>query len=125
MVQRRAFRADLFYRLNVFPILDFREIVRSAIEQFREELKPDQAVARLPGKPIAARSVLWRARIAAPPTGFQLWAHSTQQRRGHNIAAVAVANKLARIAWAVWSKQRPFNADRPVPDCDGCDGTAD
>jgi transposase len=67
----------------------------------------------------AARSVLWRARVAAPPTGFQRWAHSTQQRRGHNIAAVAVANKLARIAWAVWSKQRPFTADRPVPDCDG------
>src|SRR4051794_39952810 len=49
----------------------------------------------------AARSVLWRARVAPQPTGFQRWARSTHQRRGHNIAAVAVANKLARIAWAV------------------------
>lgn len=62
----------------------------------------------------AARSVLWRARVAAQPTGFQRWARSTQQRRGHNIAAVAVANKLARIAWAVWSTQRPFTAEGPT-----------
>src|SRR5881396_1411407 len=66
----------------------------------------------------AARSVLWRARVAPQPTGFQRWARSTQQRRGHNIAAVAVANKLARIAWAVWSTQRPFTAERPAPDRD-------
>ena len=63
----------------------------------------------------AARSVLWRARVAPRPTGFQRWTRSTQQRRGHNIAAVAVANKLARIAWAVWSTQRPFTAERPSP----------
>ena len=63
----------------------------------------------------AARSVLWRARVAPQPTGFQQWARRTQQRRGHNIAAVAVANKLARIAWAVWSRQQPFTAERPMP----------
>lgn len=69
----------------------------------------------------AARSVLWRARGAAQPTGFQRWAHDMQQRRGHNIAAVAVANKLARIAWAVWSTQRPFTAEARLA---GRDGTA-
>jgi hypothetical protein len=26
------------------------------------------------------------------------------------VAAVAVANKLARIVWAVWTQQRPFAA---------------
>lgn len=67
----------------------------------------------------AARSVLWRAQVAAQPTEFQRWACRTQQRRGHNIAAVAVANKLARIAWAVWSTQRPFTAERPTPARDG------
>lgn len=67
----------------------------------------------------AARSVLWRARVAPQPTEFQRWVHGTQQRRGHNIAAVAVANKLARIAWAVWSTQRPFIAQRPTPAPDG------
>jgi transposase len=67
----------------------------------------------------AARSVLWRARVAPQPTAFQRWAASTQQRRGHNIAAVAVGNKLARIVWAVWSTQRPFAAERPSPERDG------
>jgi transposase len=58
-----------------------------------------------------ARGVLLRATGAGQPTAFQTWARATQQRRGHNIAAVAVANKLARIVWAVWTEQRPFCAD--------------
>ena len=57
-----------------------------------------------------ARSVLLRAHGAGQPTAFQAWARATQQRRGHNVAAVAVANKLARIVWAVWTHQRPFDA---------------
>lgn len=58
-----------------------------------------------------ARSVLLRAHGAGDATAFQIWARTTQQRRGHNVAAVAVANKLARIVWAVWRHQRPFAAD--------------
>ncbi len=58
-----------------------------------------------------ARSVLVHAKRAAQPTAFQLWARTTQQRRGHNVAAVAVANKLARIVWAVWTRQQPFTAE--------------
>jgi hypothetical protein len=56
-----------------------------------------------------ARSVLQHARGAAQPTAFQAWARATQQRRGHNVAAVAVANKLARLVWAVWTRQRSFD----------------
>lgn len=56
-----------------------------------------------------ARSVLCHAK-ARQPTALQQWALRTEQRRGHNIAAVAVANKLARIVWAVWTEQRPFVA---------------
>jgi len=62
-----------------------------------------------------ARSLLWHAKRKAQPTGFQHWALRTQAHRGHNIAAVAVANKLARIVWAVWTQRRPFQdwpADR-------------
>lgn len=59
-----------------------------------------------------ARSFLWHAKAAPRPTAFQRWAVCTEQRRGHNIAAVAVANKLARIVWAVWTQQRPFVARR-------------
>ena len=58
-----------------------------------------------------ARSVLVHAKRAAQPTAFQVWARTMQQRRGHNIAAVAVANKLARIVWAVWTRQQPFTAE--------------
>jgi transposase len=59
-----------------------------------------------------ARSVVWHARAAAHPTPLQRWAVDTERRRGRNVAAVAVANKLARIVWAVWGQQRPFEAER-------------
>ncbi len=58
-----------------------------------------------------ARSFLWHAKRGAHPYPLQAWARATEQRRGHNVAAVAVANKLARIIWAVWRQQRPFAAD--------------
>lgn len=58
-----------------------------------------------------ARSVVWHAKAATAPTALQRWAVQTEQRRGHNVATVAVANKLARIVWAVWAQQRPFAAD--------------
>ena len=43
-------------------------------------------------------------------TRFQHWAVALAARRGHNKAAIAVANKLARMVWAVWRKERDFNA---------------
>jgi transposase len=58
-----------------------------------------------------ARSVLLRAQSAGNATAFQLWARALQKRRGHNVAAVAVANRLARIIWAVWTRHRPFAAN--------------
>ena len=33
-----------------------------------------------------------------------------QRHRGHNKAAVGVANKLARIVWSVWKSGRPFES---------------
>lgn len=50
------------------------------------------------------RSVLRAAKVQRDKTRLHLWALQVQQRRGHNKAAVAVANKLARIAWAVWRR---------------------
>jgi transposase len=62
-----------------------------------------------------ARSVVWHAKAAVHPTPLQQWAADTERRRGRNVAAVAVANKLARILWAVWVQQRPFAAEhRPA-----------
>lgn len=37
------------------------------------------------------------------------WAAALELRVGHNKAACALANKLARICWAVWTSQNDFN----------------
>jgi transposase len=55
-----------------------------------------------------ARAFLWAARRPEHPDRLQAWALEKQRARGHNKAAVAVANKLARIAWAVWSGESRY-----------------
>lgn len=54
-----------------------------------------------------ARSVLHHARTQQKDR-FRIWAHKLSNTHVHNKAAVAVANKLARIVWAVWSRQQPY-----------------
>jgi transposase len=54
-----------------------------------------------------ARSVLFHARNQQPDP-LREWANKLAKTHVHNKAAVAVANKLARIVWAVWSHGRPF-----------------
>ena len=39
------------------------------------------------------------------------WVMAVQARRGKNVAAVALANKLARIAWAVLARGRSYQVD--------------
>ena len=41
------------------------------------------------------------------------WALAVERQRGRNKAAVALANRLARIAWAVWRHDRSFES-RPL-----------
>ena len=59
-----------------------------------------------------ARAVLLAARVAQrrgkPLDRLRTWALDTQQRRGHNKAAVALANKLARILWATWRHESTY-----------------
>jgi transposase len=57
-----------------------------------------------------ARAVLVAAhRRRAPATGgLHHWALGVRERRGHNKATIAVANKLGRIVWAVWTKDVPY-----------------
>ena len=40
------------------------------------------------------------------------WAHALKQRRHPNVANVAMANKLARIAWAVMTTGKTFDPAR-------------
>ena len=57
-----------------------------------------------------ARSVLLAASRAKHPDRLQTWALRLQNRRGHNRTAVALANKLARIVWAVSTHQTEYRS---------------
>ena len=65
-----------------------------------------------------ARSVLARAkqlnRAGKPLSRVQRWACQVEQRVGHNKATCALANKLARICWAVWKHERDFDPSHVV-----------
>ena len=45
-----------------------------------------------------------------PLTRLQRWACDLQQSKHHNIATVALANKMARIIWVIWSKGGTYKA---------------
>ena len=57
-----------------------------------------------------ARSVLLAASRVKRPDRLQAWALSVLHRRGYNRAAVALANKLARILWAVSVHQTDYQS---------------
>ena len=66
-----------------------------------------------------ARSIL-RAATVATRAGRQLdrlkaWGLEVQRRSNHNKAACALANKLARIAWAVWTKHESYRPSSSAP----------
>jgi transposase len=55
-----------------------------------------------------ARSVILSSRRKGVQQG---WVHELTQRRNHNVAAVALANKIARTVWALWAHDREFRSD--------------
>lgn len=63
-----------------------------------------------------ARAVVRAAVVSAangkPLDRLRSWAVGIQRLRGHNKATIALANKLARIAWAVWRRDEPFKEAR-------------
>jgi transposase len=60
-----------------------------------------------------ARAALWAAhraqRSGKPIDRLRQWALDCERQRGHNKATVALANRLARIVWATWKHERPFD----------------
>jgi transposase len=57
------------------------------------------------------RSVLRAANVSkSPPDQLRAWALKIHRSRGHNKAAIAVANKLARIVWAVSTRESKFQS---------------
>jgi len=57
-----------------------------------------------------ARAVLWAATKHSQPDRLRTWALELQHRRGHNKATIALANKLARIVWAVWKRGTEYQS---------------
>jgi len=60
-----------------------------------------------------ARAVIWRAKSRDKPDRLRAWALNIERKRGHNKAAIALANKLARIIWAVWRRDAEFIEQLP------------
>ena len=62
-----------------------------------------------------ARSILRSATVATRMgrriDKLKTWALAVQARTNHNKAACALANKLARIAWAVWVKHENYRGE--------------
>jgi transposase len=61
------------------------------------------------------RSVLWHAKKAkAEPDRLRRWGLERHAARGHHKATVALANKLARIVWAVWRNESAYSGTTEV-----------
>lgn len=60
-----------------------------------------------------ARSALRAGTVTRQPDDLRTWARALAARKGHNVAAVALANKLARVCWRVWRDQRAFARREP------------
>jgi len=55
-----------------------------------------------------ARAVLLHAKRRENPDPLRQWVLHLAKTRGHNIATVALANRLARIIWAVWLRDQDY-----------------
>lgn len=53
-------------------------------------------------------------RVSREPHAFGQWLTELESRTHSNVAGVAMANKLARIAWVVLNRQEPYRrVDQP------------
>lgn len=64
-----------------------------------------------------ARSALLAAHRVEEPDPLQLWALRVELRGGHNKATIALANRIARIAWRVWCDERPYEPSLSTGRC--------
>jgi transposase len=60
-----------------------------------------------------ARAALRAGTGTRQPDDLRAWARGVADRHHHNVAAVALANKLARVCWRVWREGRPFERRPP------------
>jgi hypothetical protein len=95
-------RPELFVVLVVVPFE--RRILEVAVHSRDLTLRPRE-VRWPPNRPIRASHFYSNAKAASTP-----WAAELLARKPYNVVAVALANKMARIAWAVMTSGRKFHA---------------
>lgn len=63
-----------------------------------------------------ARAILWQSKKKGqlPEDRLRTWALEREGARGHNKTVVALANKLARIIWAVWTRGTEYCPAKPA-----------
>jgi transposase len=61
-----------------------------------------------------ARSVICQAKRAKSHDRLRAWALRLESRTRYNKATAALANRLARIVWAVWRHDRSYESQLPV-----------
>src|SRR5882762_6927040 len=72
-----------------------------------------QARQSLPARSVRAGGMVVLVRIKNwERYGLKSWIEAARRRLHHNVLAIALANKLARIAWAVLAKGRAFELTR-------------
>jgi len=60
-----------------------------------------------------ARSALRAGLVTECPDDLRAWAKEVATRHCHNVAAVALANKIARVCWRTWREGRDFERREP------------
>ena len=83
-----------------------------ALRLLRDSLTTQAAVAKAFRGRVRAFATLLHADPARHV--FGPWLTSLRARVHHNVAVIALANKLARIAWAVLVRQEPYRGIAPA-----------
>ena len=60
---------------------------------------------------VGAHAILYRIKSGKTQSRLAEWARVLLAKKPFKLAAVALANKMARIAWAVMTKGTSYNAD--------------
>jgi hypothetical protein len=78
--------------------------LRPSLAEFAEDL-PEVRVRRVSEQVLLMRPHTW------PRFSFGAWLKTASERLHRNKLAVALANKLARIAWRVLRHEKPFDTN--------------
>jgi len=93
---------NIFHPLRMKTIkLAFREPSFMGIRHYRSAHAPPNRSSARRVKPKS-----WERH------GLKSWIQAAKKRLHHNVLAIALANKLARIAWAVLHKGRDFESGK-------------